>query len=618
MIVLGGAVTGLNVPAQWTLLQNPDNVSANHDLGTLALYYNITLTDIGSRNFDNASLLIRTFDFVNIPTSVNQTAIVGNSQIASVNSSIPRAISEFGNASQLTASNEYVNATLFVTAGCLQASYAQGNFTQFSGGTTSRLANLDVPVGNYSIGMKSVEGEISSLLSACNNLKGQLPGQPPGQSSQLVISSPQKSISTGGPVELFGNLTKAGAGVSAQSVLFYLNGTYFGSLLTGSDGNLHGVLTIPFVYTPVGVVNAIALKNASIGSGGGFSNDLNFTILFNATAIAVGDPPGVLPTFSFPVRGNLTTTSGVPLPGAPVKITFLGQSSMTTTDSDGVFSSRLTVPANASDGVYQVYAAFAPRGTFGPSVNFTSVQVIHIPLHLTVGVPSLSFAGFSMPVSGTVSANGSGLAGAAITASTPWGTYQGSSGATGNVSLQVPVPIWEFSFSIQIAVRAYPGQPYIAQASIQTKAGLFNLLFIVLPALGVGVAAYEFKSLGLLRRPNKEPIAVTIAALQAKKERDSLTVLERLSSQSTGMLSIFYEALILAQRRFGTSFRESDTLREIAAIVEKEHAKGGGLFSSIIRTSEDFLYAPKFDEGKVQEAEKQLAELRKEWGGAKG
>jgi hypothetical protein len=609
MIVLGGALSGLNVPKEWSILQNPDNVGSTHDLGALALYYNTTLTDIGSKNFENASLLIRTFDFVNIPASVNQTALVANSEVASMNASMPRAFSELGNASQLIASNEYVNATLFVAAGCLQAGYAQGNLTQFSTATTTALAKLGVPVSQYSKGTTSVEGEISSLLSTCNSLGGQLPSQ----SSRLVISSPQTSISTGGRVELQGNLTNAGVGIGTQSVLFYLNGSYFGSLSTDSDGSLQGLLTIPFVYEHVGIVNAIALKNATVGSGGALSNDLNFTILFNATSIVVGDPPAVLPTFSFAVGGNLTTTTGVPLPDAPVRITFLGKSSMTTTDAIGAFRCVVTVPANATDGIYYVFAAFAPRGALGPSVNFTSVQVVHLPLHIAVGLPSLSLAGFSVPVTGTLSGNGSGLAGAAITATTPWGAYKGSSGAGGIVSLRVPVPIWEFSLSGQISIRADPAQPYFSQASIQTKAGLLNPLLIVLPAIGVGATAYEFKSLGLLRRSGKGEAVSGIAALQTKAQVDSLAALERLSEQSTGMLSVYYAALALAQRRFGISFRDSDTLREIAAKVEKQRANEGGLFSSIVRATEDFLYAPGFDEGRAREAERRLADLRKDW-----
>jgi len=616
MIVLGGAVTGLSSPSAWTL-KNPDNVTPAHDLGTLAIYYNTTLADIAGQNFGNASSMLETFSFVNIPTSVNQTALVANSQLALVNASIPKALSEFDNATQLIATKEYVNATLSVTAGCLQAGDAQGNFTRFSGTTTPSLAKRGVPVAQYSKGTASVNGEISSLISRCNYLKGQLPGH----SLHLAISSPQKSILTGGPVELLGNLTQAvggggGGGLASQGVLFYLNGTYFGSLVTGQDGGLSGTLTIPFVYKPMGVVNALVLNNATIGSGGAASNDLSFTILFNSTSIVVGDPPAVLPTFSFPVSGNLTTTSGVPLPNAPVKITFFGQSSMTTTDAKGVFASRVTVPANASDGVYDVYAAFSPSGVFGPSVNFTSVQVVHLPLDLKVGAPSLSFAGFSLPISGVVSANGSALAGAAVTVSTPWGAFQGRSGSAGDVSVRVNVPIWEFAFSKQITVTAAPGQPYVAQGSVQVKVGLFNVLFVVLPSLGVGLTTYELKSLGLLRMSRKDAEDAGMAAFRAKEQLESVAATERQRAGSTGMLSVFYEAEALAQRRFGINFRESDTLREILDKVWKEDAKGGEIFASIVSATEDFLYAPKFDERRVGEAERELAELRKAWGGA--
>ena len=612
-IVLGGAVTGLSSPPQWTL-QNPDNVALTHDLGALALYFNTTLAYIGGQNFANASLMLQTFNFANIPASVNQTALVANSQLALVNGSLPQAVSEFDNATKFIATKEYVNATISVTDGCLQAGYAQGNFTRFSRTTTPSLAKLGVPVTQYSKSSAGVQGELSALLSRCSTLTGELPGH----SLHLVISSPQKSISTGGSVELSGRLTQAigGAGVGGQSVLFYLNGSYFGSVVTNPDGSLAGTLTIPFVYKPLGVVNALVLKNETIGSGGAISNDLNFTILFNSTTILVGDPPPVLPTFSFPVHGSLTTTRGVPLPNAPVKITFLGQNSTTTTDAKGVFASRITVPANATDGVYDVYAAFAPSGTFGPSVNFTSVQVVHLPLDLKVGAPSLTYAGLSLPITGEVSANGSGLAGAAILVDTPWGTYLGTSGSSGNVSMQVSVPIWEFALNKQVTVFAAPAQPYVAQGLVQVKVGLFNVLLIALPSLGVGMTAYELKSLGLLRRPRRETANAPVEAFRTQEQLEGMAATERHRMQSTGMLSVFYEALALAQKRFGIDFRESDTLREILAKVEKKEASGVELFASIVMTTEDFLYAPKIDEARLLEAQRQLAELKKEWGDA--
>ena len=134
--------------------------------------------------------------------------------------------------------------------------------------------------------------------------------------------------------------------------------------------------------------------------------------------------------------------------------------------------------------------------------------------------------------------------------------------------------------------------------------------------MGIGLTGYELKSLGLLRRPRRESLDAGIAAVRAKEQLESVAATERYRTRSKGMLSVFYEALTLAQRKFGIDFRESDTLREILDKLAKGDVRGMELFSSIVGTTEDFLYAPRFDEGRVQGAERQLAELRKEWGGA--
>ena len=217
----------------------------------------------------------------------------------------------------------------------------------------------------------------------------------------FTIWSPQTEIVTGGPVALNGNLSLGKNGVSGQKVSFYLNGTLLGNAKTDNHGIINATFQIPFIYSSSAVIWAYAPRNSSANLRSATSNYVYFTIIFNQTEIELKDPPTYLPTFNFDVEGNLTTVSGVPLPNAPVKITFVNYSTFATTNGRGTFIATFTVPADAKNGIYDVDASFAPQGLYGPSFNFTTIQVTHLLLNVSVQSPKLSFAGFYTQVSGT-------------------------------------------------------------------------------------------------------------------------------------------------------------------------------------------------------------------------
>jgi hypothetical protein len=584
-------------------------VAANHDLNALANYYNTTLTQIGTKNFANASFLLDTFHFVNIPPSVNATALAANSDLATVNATAANAIIIFQKAVLAISAKEYVNATALVNEGCALAQQANKSLADFQGPQTSHFKGDSVPVSQYSKGSAAASAEVQSLITTCNSLRKQVAFT----GLVLLIGSPQTAIETGGTVRLDGNLTFRGTGVAEEEVLFYINGTYFGSLPTSAHGDLSGTLRIPFIYSRTASVQALARPNSTLGLGGATSNTLIFEILFNQTAIAIGDPPAVLPTFSFNVQGNLSTTSGTALPGAPVKLTFFSQSLMLRTDSKGTFSTRLTVPANATDGIYDVYASFAPQGVFGPSFNFTSIRVVHLPMVLTLSAPSLWFAGFSTTISGTASSNGSALADATITINSPWGLVTTRTNSVGSFSVGVPVSPLEFAFSRNVTASGIALQPYIAQGVLTRSVGLFNFLVVILPAAGVGIIGYEADKLGAFERLKRRSNRQTVAFKEVRAE-----YAEALASAATvggpELLQDYVKAMSLAAARFSVRFRPSQTIRETISLVgDKERGPALPAFSEILLTVEDFLYAERFDASRLEAMKKRLAELEGYW-----
>jgi hypothetical protein len=617
MLTLGGSVTTTIIPGSFLPLQNPSTVSVQYDLSGLARYYNTTLTEIGTGNFANASFLLDTFGFVNIPSNVNVTAQAANADLAGLNTTIPKVVGLFASARLAIKANQLINASDLVNTGCSLIPTANKSRTDFDGPQTSKFESESVPTNQYAPGQSLVSREIEALYGECSSLSAQVPGNTntAGEPPVLTIGSTQRSIETGGQVELFGNLTKSGTGVAGQNVLFYINGSYFGTLATNSSGNLAGTVSIPFVYFNEAEVQALVAPNSTAGIGGAISNRIFFSILFSQTSIVIGDPPAYLPGAGFNVQGNLTTTNGVPLPDAPVTVTYLQDSVATFTDSSGTFGARFTVPDNATDGIYYVYAQFTPMGVYGPSFNFTSIEVHHLRLNLALAVPGFSWAGFSTSISGTATSNGTAVANATITLHSPWGSSAAETDGQGHFDLSFPVSPLEFAFSKNITVSASPSQPYIAGSTVVAALGLFNILLAILPAVVVGVGVYEANSLGAFQG---------IRERMGRRKDQSATLLtplggpgpEALRPFNTGPepLLLFGRALALASARFSLVFKPSQTIREILAEVKaKDDGEAFVAFSKVLSVAEDFLYGRGFDPARTGEARTALTDLEVLW-----
>lgn len=615
MLALGGSVATMTVAPSFLPLQNPGLVNPHSDLSGVALYYNATLTEIGTGRFSNASLLLERFRFVNLPSSVNGTAQFANADLASVNSTIPRALAAFAMARMAIERSELVNATALVKNGCAFTSSANSSLTDFGGPQTSRFQSESVPTSIYALGQAISESELKTLHGVCVSLSMQLPSKAAGPPLILIIGAAQSTVETGGPVLLQGNLTRAGTSLVGQKVYFYGNGSYFGSMFSDSLGKFSGTLDIPFVYSRSVWIQAIVAPNATLETNGAQSNSIFLTVLFNATSIVVSDPPSYLPGDSFNVHGYLATSAGVPLPDAPIGVSFLRGSLLTTTDGTGQFRARFTVPDNTTDGTYFVYVRFSPRGTYGPSFNFTSIYVYHIPLRLSLSVPGLSWAGFSTQIGGTARANGTAVVGADVTLYSPWGTFSTRTDQSGGFGFTVPVSPFELAFSKNVTVSVSPAVPFVAPSKVEVELGLFNILLIILPAAVIGAVGYEANSLGAFEGIRGRVRRRRVQRAQRFEEVKEISY--HVTPSPVGgpeQLLFFRRAVALASVRFLITFKPSMTIREMLSLVKSRDSEGAhAAFTTILLSTEDFLYGPKFDPARTEESRKALYSLEAVW-----
>lgn len=606
-ISLGGTVSTLSIPSAWSNLPNPLSITTEYNYTSLTLFYNATMTQLADKNFTEVSIMLNQSQFLNYPQSLSTSVATAFSDLATMNTSAPLALSDFNLTNHFIATGQLNNASDTLSLACSQAQSANSSFSSFAGPVTVTFANNGVSVSDYSIGESALSGLLSSLLGQCHSLQASLGSLLGGN---FTISSPQTSIPTGGVVVIDGKLLHNSDGLAGDNVTFFINGTKFASAITGPGGQVSINAKIPFVYSPVAAIWAVALPEPSAEFNGAASSALYFSVLFNETQIVVTDPPPILPTFNFTVQGNLNTKSGVPLPNAPVRITSFGQNYTITTNPNGVFKTVLTVPANATDGIHYIYAAFAPQGTFGPSVNFTSIEVVHETLEIILNPISQTYSGFSSSLSGTLKANGTALSNASVLVSTPWASKVTKTDNTGRFATSFLVPLSALGFSGNVQIRASPLQSYVGQGRASTSFGILNPFWIILPLVALGIVVYEVQNLNVFGRKDGD------RASEERKETVERTVQGLMSAkaetlESLEMARIYKRALLLAVEKFGLVLAPSLTIREIVSLVANAGVRSTA-FDTISLAFEDYLYSEAFDLSKVKSLAKELDSFERE------
>ena len=430
-IVLGGSISISGLQSSFSGQNNPNVIPSQYNLTSLALFYNQTLTQISENSFKNASAAIQAASFQNYPNYIAGLADQANGELASINYSLTTAHFDLNESNYYITTGLYTNASQSLLVGCSDIRSANSTFSQFQGPISSSLGQAGVEVSLYSIGTRELQSSIITFSDECNTYSQTL-----GQSSTILkISSSQPQILTGGLLQASGTLFRNGTGVPSQNISFYANSTYFGSINSKSGGSFSTSLNIPYLYGSTAAIWATVKQNSTSQVFGALSNTLYLKLNYNQTIIVVGDPPTVYPTFSFTVQGHVLTKSGSPLINVPVRITSFDSNFTSKTDSSGVFAQTLTVPADATNGIHYIYASFAPSGTYGPSQNFTSIEVARLSLQFSVNPFLFAFSGTTTSVSGRLSSNGSAVSNAIVTIETPWGNYHTQSNAEGSYNV---------------------------------------------------------------------------------------------------------------------------------------------------------------------------------------
>ncbi len=297
MLLLGVVIIGFfgtqSLPSQWfnsgkryfgfpgINLPSGSSGSAGYNLSGIAVVLNQTLSLLSSSEFQNVSLAISSFSFLNYPSGLTSLMQSAQSEIASMNSSLPIAISNLTQAHSLADHGLLSDRSSF-ESGCVAISQVNATFTRFQNTLTPQLASQGMPISLYSPALEALKSEVLSLYNECTTLIKVLGLTIHGVN--FSIYSPVQSFEIGGNLPVSGSININGSVVSGESILFFLNGTVVGRATSGQDGNFSASLQMPFVYGSVGALWA----GANLTSTTDFlivSNTLYFQELYNQTAI---------------------------------------------------------------------------------------------------------------------------------------------------------------------------------------------------------------------------------------------------------------------------------------------------------------------------------------------
>ncbi len=358
---------------------------------------------------------------------------------------------------------------------------------------------------------------------------------------------------------------------------------------------------------------SIALAAVAVGS----SNTTQRILLESNQSAPISNNTIVsMPSFNFTLSGHVLTHSGAPAPNGTVRINAFDSVLYAKTDLNGAFETTLTVPPDAADGLYQITIAFEANGLFGPSSNFTLVDVVRKALNYTLNVPAVIIPGTSATITGNIKSNGSALAGCAVSVALPWGVYYGTTDTLGNYKVSVSVPLTQFSPTVQATISTTPEESYVERTQTTRSIGVFNPAEFTVLVIIIGAVIYEVRNLELVskKRTTSSSDLNPLDSLYKKRDSETESKLSK-EGRSSRIISIYLEALSIAIRKFQIRFVESLTIRQTIDEISKRDKEGEGsaIFSQIAMIMEDFAYSSKFDESRVKDADQLLEELKTTW-----
>lgn len=422
------------------------------------------------------------------------------------------------------------------------------------------------------------------------------------KSTFLEIFVAEKKVVVGGFFEVYGKLkTEKGKVLARRSVDIFLEKKRIFKTITDENGEFGARINFPFLY------KKYAQLFASFTPQGedkerfypSISRKVLLEPIFYTPLIEVNYQEPVYPVLPFKIQGKLTLES-VALANYPVKIKVAQRIVKVSTDKQGKFQTRLSLPA----GVGKTFplSIFTPsRGIIAPASLTVNLPVSYKIPSMMIDLPLAVFPPFPLQLKGEVNLKDQLAKDAVVKVITE------NEDITTNINgksfkVRVNIPLFRFSGWERIRVLLYPRQAWILPLNRKEKVLVINPLtlfpFFTLLALFISIS----------RRKEKE----VEEAQGVSERREKLPPEEKIVEEKelTKLIRIYTRAVDLVANLTGIKQAPYHTVREYLKLVKGKLEKKAKDFEFISSITEKFLYAPaKVSEEEVVEAEKRLSRL---------
>ncbi len=600
LFVLASAPVSLSI--QIPRQVDPSTAPADPVYGQgLYLFYGILATSLVSGNFSAASHLLKQSVFIHIPPDIADAIGRFNELFNSTAQSFTAIDHHLKNASAYISTGRLEQAKPALEGAFADLRSVNGTLTQLFEASPQLAALTGIPPSLLLQKLQPLSSSYSSYLAEAQHLLKLVTGAEVLDHPSLTLSVTPRATRVGSKMLVEGRLLNAeGSPITSRLVTIYFAGLSVGQVHTDYSGYYSGFVKTPFFYD-----KAVEMFASFLPTG-------NDTLVFApATSIPVElevgyDTPDV--SFSIPksvyagqplhVSGTLSFAQKA-LPGYTVSLSAFKQAVYARSQANGSFFLDFPVPSYAGQGTFSLLLQTGGNGTIGPITISSGVFVVRLDALVSTNLPPVILAGFPVTISGSVNANGSGVAGARILSLGGSPTVDSTTTRDGRFSFSITAPLTTPNGAWTAVVGVYPAQSWISTTHLD-----FNVFVINPIALAFPGASVVLIFIVVMRRRPKSTVAIQ-APLQAAPPEPAQP-----RTPPTGLALIYAEAVQLVQASTSVILPPHATIREYleavrGKLIPFEH------FTRISFALEAELYGPGAPPDNETVARLELESLRR-------
>jgi hypothetical protein len=568
----------------------------------LAQFYGLVLASLSGGNFTGARSLLLESGLLHIPSSISYILQRFNSLIDTAGSLLQSASSDLSSATALVDEGRLSEASRFIDSARGELLQANQTVQQLQAAALQAAQNTGMPLSLLTPRISALESLVERYSMQIASLEVLVSASSFLVQTTVTLSVRPSAAPVGSSVLFSGSLSSyGGQPLAGRTVSIYLAGSRVATATTESDGSFSVSFRLPFIYETNVTAFASFLPSGpdSAVYSPSSSHDVHLSLLFTTPRLSLSAQPVVYPGIPFTVSGRTSVLSG------PVELSAFGLHTSTVPDGSGYFSFLVSAPAGQPAGQAQLTVSTHANGTVAPSSASVTVLVTRLMPSTSLAVPSFAVVGIPLRISGQVSINGTGLAGASVLGLSKAFGINTTTDTLGFFSSYASIPLTVPTGYFTVTLGVYPGKSWASAGEASATLFVLNPATLLFPGFG---ALFVIAAVARGRRRAQAVSGLEeeggAAAPETRHEAEAVPAAQ------PSLLHLYIQALRLAERATGVTQSPSQTLREYLSLV-RGRLRGYESFQYISLALEAQLYgegaSPEVEERARRELER-LAE----------